>query len=172
MLNYHICPFGDYALKNKFPEMSCIARRGKLVRECGRGNPSIRQEISSTLFFVSQRQGKMAQQANLHIGQLVKAVFDKSGMSVAQFARQINCERTNVYTIFRRRTIDVELLVRISYILEHNFLDDVMQLTGLRAKFSPSLNLNISFDNRTADETKKVMKQLESIVANLSNSEK
>ena len=152
--------------------MSCIARRGKLVRECGRGNPSIKQEILSTLFFVSQRQGKMAQQENLHIGQLVKAVFDKSGMSVAEFARQINCERTNVYTIFRRRTIDVELLVKISYILEHNFLDDVMQLTGLRAKFSPSLNLNISFDNRNAEETKKVMKQLENIVANLSNSEK
>ena len=172
MLNYHICPFGDFQLKNKFPEMSCTARRGKLVRECGRGNPSIRQEISSTLFFVSQRQGIMAQQANLHIGQLIKAVFDKSGMSVAEFARQINCERTNVYTIFRRRTIDVELLVRISYILNHNFLDDIMQLTGLRAKFSPSLNLNISFDNRTAEETKKVMKQLENLVANLAVCEK
>ena len=109
----------------------------------------------------------MAQQANLHIGQLVKAVFDKSGMSVAEFARQINCERTNVYTIFRRRTIDVELLVKISYILEHNFLDDVMQLTGLRAKFSPSLNLNISFDNRTAEETNDVIKQMEKLVSTL-----
>ena len=147
--------------------MSCIARRGKLVRECGRGNPSIRQEISSTLFFVSQRQGIMAQQANLHIGQLVKTVFDKSGMSVAEFARQINCDRTNVYTIFRRRTIDVELLVKISYILEHNFLDDVMQLTGLRAKYSPSLNLNISFDNRTAEETYDVIKQMEKLVSTL-----
>lgn len=114
----------------------------------------------------------MAQQANIHIGQLVKAVFDKSSMSVAEFARQINCERTNVYTIFRRRTIDVELLVKISYILDHNFLDDVIHLTGLQAKFSPSLKLNISFNNRTAEETKNVMKQLESIVANLSNSEK
>ena len=147
--------------------MSCTARRGKLVRECGRGNPSIRQEISSTLFFVSQRQGIMAQQANLHIGQLVKTVFDKSGMSVAEFARQINCDRTNVYTIFRRRTIDVELLVKISYILEHNFLDDVMQLTGLRAKYSPSLNLNISFDNRTAEETYDVIKQMEKLVSTL-----
>ena len=121
---------------------------------------------------MSQRQGKMAKQTTLHIGQLVKAVFDKSGMSVAEFARQINCERTNVYTIFRRRTIDVELLVRISYILNHNFLDDIMQLTGLRAKFSPSLHLNISFDNRTAEETKKVMKQLENLVANLAVCEK
>ena len=152
--------------------MSCAARRGKLVRECGRGNPSIRQEIRSTLFFVSQRQDKMAQQANLHIGQLVKAVFDRSGMSVAEFARQLNCERTNVYTIFRRRTIDVELLVRISYILNHNFLDDVIQLTGLRAKYSPSLNLTISFNNRTADETETVMKRLENFVASLTDSEK
>ncbi len=114
----------------------------------------------------------MAQQANLHIGQLVKAVFDRSGMSVAEFARQLNCERTNVYTIFRRRTIDVELLVRISYILNHNFLDDIMQLTGLRAKYSPSLNLNISFDNRTVDETETVMKRLENFVASLTNSKK
>lgn len=152
--------------------MSCTARRGKLVRECGRGNPSIRQEFSSTLFFVSQRQCKMTQQATIHIGQLVKAIFDKSGMSVAEFARQLNCERTNVYTIFRRRTIDVELLVRISYILNYNFLDDIMQLTGLRAKYSPSLNLNISFDNRTADETETVMKRLENFVASLADSEK
>lgn len=109
----------------------------------------------------------MAQQENLHIGQLVKAVFDKSGMSVAEFARQINCERTNVYAIFRRRTIDVELLVKISYILDYNFLDDVMQLTGLRAKYSPSLNLNISFDNRTAEETNDVIKQMEKLVSTL-----
>lgn len=112
----------------------------------------------------------MSKLSKVHIGQMVKSVFDRSGMTVAEFARQINCERTNIYTIFRRRTIDVELLVKISYILDHNFLDDVMQLTGLRAQYSPSLNLNISFDNRTADETETVMKRLENFVATLADS--
>ena len=50
MLIYHISPFGDFQLKNKFPWTPCALRRGILVRVEGRGNPSIRQEISSTLF--------------------------------------------------------------------------------------------------------------------------
>ena len=54
---------------------------------------------------------------NLHIGRLIKTVFERSGMSVSEFARQLNCERTNIYTIFKRRTIDVELLINISKIL-------------------------------------------------------
>lgn len=131
---------------------------------------SAEQEIDSTLFVCLYGKVKMSKLSKVHIGQMVKSVFDRSGMTVAEFARQINCERTNIYTIFRRRTIDVELLVKISYILDHNFLDDVMQLTGLRAQYSPSLNLNISFDNRTADETETVMKRLENFVATLADS--
>ena len=101
----------------------------------------------------------------VHIGQMVKAVFDRSGMTVAEFARQINCERTNIYTIFRRRTIDVELLVLISDALNHNFLDDIMRLSGLAAKFSPTINLSISIDGCTSDEAEQIMKKLENLVA-------
>jgi hypothetical protein len=172
MLNYHICPFGTTLSRISFPKCRVLHGVENLLESVGVVTRASSKKLVPRCFFVSQRQGKMGKQTTLHIGQLVKAVFDKSGMSVAEFARQINCERTNVYTIFRRRTIDVELLVRISYILNHNFLDDVMQLTGLRAKFSPSLNLNISFDNRTAEESKKVMKQLENLVANLAVCEK
>ena len=94
----------------------------------------------------------MSNTNNVHIGQLVKSVFEESGMSVSELARQLRCERTNVYTIFKRRTIDVELLAMLSEILNHNFLDDAMRLYGLTATFCPKLNLCISLDGLTAEK--------------------
>ena len=52
-----------------------------------------------------------------HLGHKIKTVFEQKQMSVSEFARQIHCERTNVYTIFNRTTIDTDLLARISRVL-------------------------------------------------------
>lgn len=98
----------------------------------------------------------MANNDKVHIGQLVKTVFDERGMSVSELARQLNCERTNVYTIFRRRTVDVELLAQLSEILDHNFLDDAMRLYGLTATFSPKLNISISLDDLTPEKMERL----------------
>lgn len=97
---------------------------------------------------------------NVHIGQLIKSVFDESGMTVSELARQLRCERTNVYTIFKRRTVDVELLAMLSEILNHNFLDDAMRLYGLSATFSPKLNLSISLDDFTAEKIERLAEVL------------
>lgn len=102
----------------------------------------------------------MANFDNVHIGYLIKTVFDESGMTVSELARRLHCERTNVYTIFRRRTIDVELLAMLSEILNHNFLDDAMKLYGLTATFSPRLNLIIGFDNFTAEKIERLREVL------------
>ena len=82
-------------------------------------------------------------------------------MSVSELARQLHCERTNVYTIFKRRTIDVELLAMLSEILNHNFLDDAMRLYGLTATFSPKLNLCISFDDFTTEKMERLAEMLD-----------
>ena len=83
----------------------------------------------------------MAKQ-NLHIGQLIKTVFDESGMSVSEFARRIHLERSTVYGIFERPSIDSMLLARISLVLKHNFLSDIEQHYGLTPK-TPSLTLHL-----------------------------
>ncbi len=46
-------------------------------------------------------------------------------MSYAEFARRLNVERTTVYNIVRSKSIDVERLIRISQILEYDFLSRV-----------------------------------------------
>ena len=79
---------------------------------------------------------------NLHIGQLIKAVFDESGMTVSEFARQIHLERSTIYGIFERPSIDSILLARISLVLKYNFLSDIEQHYGLIPK-TPSLTLHI-----------------------------
>lgn len=104
----------------------------------GRGNPEFKQGSFPRRFFYNN----MAVY-NLHIGQLIKTVFERSGMTVSDFARQLNCERTNVYTIFKRRTIDVELLVNISKILEYNFFEDVLKETNLNTKTTHDINIKL-----------------------------
>jgi transcriptional regulator with XRE-family HTH domain len=88
----------------------------------------------------------------VHIGQIIKSVFDESGMTVSELARCLSCERTNVYTIFRRRTVDVELLARLSEILNHNFLEDAIRQYRLDTTHMPKLNLSVTFANLPAEK--------------------
>ena len=95
-----------------------------------------------------------------HIGHLIKSVFDTKKMSVSEFARQIHCERTNVYTIFNRPSIDIDLLARISKVLEHNFFEDVMNEYGLTPLFSPQLNIHIALKDCAKQEADLLMQSL------------
>lgn len=61
------------------------------------------------------------------LGELIEKEVRKQGLTITGFAREINCERNNVYDIFKRTSIDVELLGRISKALNHNFFKDVAE---------------------------------------------
>ncbi len=58
---------------------------------------------------------------HIHIGKHIELVLRQQGRSISWFAGQICCERTNVYSIFRRESIDTDLLLRISKCLDYNF---------------------------------------------------
>ena len=92
---------------------------------------------------------------DMHIGHLIKSVFDESGMSVSEFARLIDCERTNVYSIFERASINIDLLVKISQILQHNFLDDVQLHCGLKTTI-PTKQLNINIDTISTSKAHRI----------------
>lgn len=57
----------------------------------------------------------------IHIGSIIKEKFDERSLSVSWFASQLCCDRTNIYSIFKRESIDTSLLVKISIILNHDF---------------------------------------------------
>lgn len=57
----------------------------------------------------------------VHIGNKIKAVVTKKGMTVSEFGRRINKSRENVYSIFKRKSIDTALLTSIGKVLEYDF---------------------------------------------------
>lgn len=57
----------------------------------------------------------------VHIGQRIEDELHKRGLSVSWFAEQLCCSRTNVYKIFEKSSVDTELLLRISSILQCDF---------------------------------------------------
>lgn len=57
----------------------------------------------------------------IHIGSIIKKKFEERGLSASWFAKELCCDRTNVYSIFKRESIDTALLEKISIILEHDF---------------------------------------------------
>lgn len=59
----------------------------------------------------------------IHIGNKIKGVVSKKGMSVSEFGRRINKSRENVYSIYKRKTIDTGLLLVISKVLEYDFFE-------------------------------------------------
>lgn len=63
----------------------------------------------------------------MHIGKRIKEVLDKQGMSATWLAEQIPCERSNVYNIFRREGIGIDLLYVISSILNHDFFSELSE---------------------------------------------
>ena len=59
---------------------------------------------------------------NVHIGRLIDYTLGKRGITYAQFARLLHCDRTTIYHLVRSKSIDTDRLLRISQILDHDFL--------------------------------------------------
>jgi hypothetical protein len=55
------------------------------------------------------------------IGKLIEEELRSQDRSVVWLAAKLQCNRTNIYKIFRRDSIDAELLLRISNVLRRNF---------------------------------------------------
>ena len=65
----------------------------------------------------------------MRIGERVKECLFQQGRSAMWLAKQLHCERTNVYDIFKREDMGVELLRRCSIALSHDFFKDLSEET-------------------------------------------
>lgn len=55
------------------------------------------------------------------IGDEIRKVLVRKHLSGAWLAVRIGCDRTNIYKILRKKSIDTSLLLRISVVLDHDF---------------------------------------------------
>lgn len=60
----------------------------------------------------------------IFIGKSIEYELRNQERSVVWLARKLNCNRTNIYKIFNRSTIDTELLLRISNVIQRNFFEE------------------------------------------------
>lgn len=63
----------------------------------------------------------MSDFSTLSIGKKIEEELRHQDRSVVWFATNLGCNRTTVYKIFNKQSIDAELLLKISNILKHDF---------------------------------------------------
>ena len=99
---------------------------------------SIGKRFDSTLFFLSNHETVNARSRSrhnslkgcrdmerIHIGKAIRAELQRQERGVSWLARHLACDRSNVYRIFRKKSLDTELLSRICTILQHDFFADL-----------------------------------------------
>ena len=60
-------------------------------------------------------------QSNIHIGHLIQAQLKADQRSASWLAREIGCSRNHLYKVFRKPSLDGELLLSISLAMNFNF---------------------------------------------------
>ena len=59
-------------------------------------------------------------ESNIHIGHLIQAQLKADKRSVGWLAREIGCSRNHLYKVFRKPSLEGELLLRISLAMNFN----------------------------------------------------
>ncbi len=63
----------------------------------------------------------MNEKEDIHIGHLIQAQLKADKRSVSWLAREIGCSRNHLYKVFRKPSLDGELLLSISLAMNFNF---------------------------------------------------
>lgn len=79
------------------------------------------------------------------IGELIEYEVRKQQIPITKFAKMINCQRNNVYDIFKRSRMDIVQLKQISKVLNRNFFKELAD--------------NIELINENKESEEDVMKQ-------------
>lgn len=57
----------------------------------------------------------------IHIGKLIRQKMEERHLTVVWLAQHLSCSRTNVYKMFDRYSIDTEVLMKLSAVLDFDF---------------------------------------------------
>lgn len=98
----------------------------------------------------------------LHIGELIKQVARNQRVGPTELGEKINTSKQNVYGIFKRKSIDTELLRKISIALDHDFFLHYVRSMPLLHEddflFDPDA---VSSSLKCQEELKKLKEELE-----------
>ena len=84
---------------------------------------------------------------SVHIGKIIKETLKSKNIDVADFAHKINYTRGNAYKIFNKKSIDTDLLFKISKVLDENLFfnyittDEIIKYKNDKVNSSDILSL-------------------------------
>jgi hypothetical protein len=70
----------------------------------------------------------------IHIGSLIKARAKSMRIGPTELGAKIETSKQNVYGIFKRKSIDTDLLMRISFALDHDFFQHLSTSVQIPSK--------------------------------------
>ena len=77
---------------------------------------------------------------------MIKKELKAQGMTVVWLAHRINMERSSIYKIFERNSVDVGLLIRISIVMNHDFFQDISN--KIRYNYEEIVELFLNFQQK------------------------
>jgi len=83
---------------------------------------------------------------DIHIGALIKRKVLESSMTIQEFADRIHRDRTTVYDIFKRKSVDTEILVKISEVLCFDFIHEAYYKEKLTLQTAQKVLIVIEID--------------------------
>lgn len=57
----------------------------------------------------------------IHVGKLIRLKMEEQHLTVVWLASHLSCSRTNVYKMFERYSVDTEVLMKLSIVLDFDF---------------------------------------------------
>jgi hypothetical protein len=98
---------------------------------------------------------------DIHIGKLIKEKLKDNQIPVVKFASIINTTRENVYGIFKRKSIDTELLIKISKALQFNFFEPFYSELNIELDIDNNITINSKEAKPTVNEVEYLKKENE-----------
>ena len=101
---------------------------------------------------------------NIHIGTIIKEKMEERGVSAAELADKICCDRTTIYDVFQRKSINFDQLIMISDALDYDFVHKVYFPDMNKNYFSKKVLLAVEIDCellKNTDLPKNVFRLLE-----------
>lgn len=70
----------------------------------------------------------------LQLGKIIRKRMHDNGQSIAWLARQIHCDRSNLYKILKKSDMDTDIIYKISIALRYDFFELFSKELKLRAE--------------------------------------
>ena len=86
----------------------------------------------------------MPARKDVHIGSEIERVVRERGLAVSRFAELIHCNRTNAYDLFKRKSIDIDMLIRISEVPDYDFIKKVYYPDSVQRDIDVHLSVNLT----------------------------